>query len=276
MMGGWEREGEIEAGGRRLAFAEAGPESDLLSIVFIHGAGGSRKSWSHLLHDISRLGLHAIALELPGHGASPGQGTPPGQGSRKIGSYAETVEAFIEARGLARPVLAGHSMGGAVALTCGLNIPARRGGVVLTWAGSRLRVMESILAGVLSNFEATAAEIVDFLFAPSAPAALAEEGRRQLLECSPEVVHGDFSACDGFDERNRIGDIALPSLILCGDSDRLTPPTYSQFLAEKLPSAELRIIPDAGHMVMVEQPRRVGEEIRRFMDSLFSRKTGGG
>ncbi len=264
-MGGSGREGEIEADGRRLAFAEAGSESDLPSIVFIHGAGGSRKSWSHLLHDISRRGLHALALELPGHGASPGPG------SRSIGVYTETVEAFIEARGLARPVLAGHSMGGAVALTCGLNIPARLGGLILIGTGARLRVMESILAGVLSNFEVTAAEIADFLFAPSAPAALAEEGRRQLLECSPEVVHGDFSACDGFDERNRIGDIALPSLILCGDSDRLTPSKYSQFLAEKLPSAEFKIIPDSGHMVMVEQPRRVGEEIHRFMDNLFSR-----
>ncbi len=91
-MGGRACESEIEVGGRRLAFAEAGPESSLSSIVFIHVAGGSRKSWSLLLHDISRRGLYAIALELPGHGASPGPG------SRSIDAYAGIVEAISAVR----------------------------------------------------------------------------------------------------------------------------------------------------------------------------------
>ena len=90
----WASEGFAEVCGRRLSFTEAGRPSPLPSLVFIHGAGGSRSSWLLLLHDLSRRGLHVVALELPGHGASPGPGC------RTIGEYAGFVEAFIAERGV--------------------------------------------------------------------------------------------------------------------------------------------------------------------------------
>jgi pimeloyl-ACP methyl ester carboxylesterase len=259
---GWASEGFSDVGGRRLAYLVAGEKSTLPSIIFVHGAAGSRKSWYLLLHDLQKRGLHGIALELPGHGASPGPG------SRSIEDYAVTVNSFIEAGGLVSPVIAGHSMGGGVALTCGLSNQERLGGLILIGTGARLRVSENILDGILSDFSPTVTSIAGALFSPGALPALMEEGRRQLLECPAEIMHGDFSACDEYSVMDNLAGIELPALVLCGTNDLLTPPKYSQFLYENMPAASLEMIEDAGHMVMLEQPGRVGESIHRFVRSL--------
>jgi len=261
-MHGWANEGVSDVGGRRLAYLEAGERSALPSIVFVHGAAGSRKSWHLLLYNLQRRGLHGIALELPGHGASPGPG------SRSMDEYAVAVNSFIEAGGLVSPVIAGHSMGGGVALTCGLANQKRLSGLILIGTGARLRVGENILKGILSDFSSTVSSIVNALFSPGAPPELMEEGRRQLLECPAEIMHGDFSACDEYSMMGRVAEIELPSLVLCGTDDVLAPPRNSEYLCENMLAASLEMIEDAGHMVMVEQPIRVGESIHRFVRSL--------
>lgn len=166
------------------------------------------------------------------------------------------------------PVIAGHSMGGGVAMTCGLSNQERLGGLILIGTGARLRVSENILNGILSDFSSTVSSIAEALFSPAAPPELIEEGRRQLLECPAEIIHGDFCACDEYSVIDRVAGIELPSLVLCGRDDVLTPPKYSECLCENMPSASLEMIEDAGHMVMVEQPARVGESIHRFVHSL--------
>ena len=120
----WAAEGAIVAEGHSLVFMEAGEGSELPAIILIHGAGGDRKSWNLLLRHFAGCGLHGVALELPGHGKSPGIGKAP-----DIPGFAGIVEAFIGARGLASPILAGHSMGGAIALTLGSRFPKN-------WPGS--------------------------------------------------------------------------------------------------------------------------------------------
>jgi len=185
-----------------------------------------------------------------------------------VGEYARLVRAFIEARGLSAPVLAGHSMGGAIALACALSAPGALGGLVLLGTGARLRVLEAILEGILADFEATVEGIVGYAYSPAAPPALAEEGRRQLLACSPGVLRGDFLACDAFDVMERLGGLSLPTLVLCGEDDLLTPPKYSRYLAARIPGARLRLIEGAGHMLMLERTSSVGEAIAGFLREL--------
>ena len=112
--------------------------------------------------------------------------------------------------------------------------------------------------------------IIGYAYSKSTAPGLVEEGKCQLLECAPEVLWGDFKTCDEFNVTDRIGQIDLPALVVCGKDDTLTPPKYSEFLAEKIPSARLHLIERAGHMVMVEQPRLVGEAIREFAGTLSS------
>ncbi len=80
-----------------------------------------------------------------------------------------------------------------------------------------------------------------------------------------EVLRDDFRACDAFDRRSDVAAIAAPTLILCGDADRMTPAKYSQFLRDEIRNSQLVIVPDAGHMVMLEQPHAVTAAIDAFL-----------
>jgi pimeloyl-ACP methyl ester carboxylesterase len=64
---------------------------------------------------------------------------------------------------------------------------------------------------------------------------------------------------------DHVHEIALPTLILCGEEDRMTPLKYSEYLRDRIPGARLVVIPRAGHMVMLEQPRAVNEAIAEFL-----------
>ncbi len=75
-------------------------------------------------------------------------------------------------------------------------------------------------------------------------------------------------ACDAFDETERIEQIRQPVLVICGNEDRMTPLRQSQYLAEHIPGAVLKTIPDAGHMVMLEKPQPVADILRGFLEGV--------
>ena len=88
---------------------------------------------------------------------------------------------------------------------------------------------------------------------------------RRLREVNPQIIHDDFAACDAFDRRADVSHITLPTLILCGEADRMTPVKLSQFLHEQITGSQLVIVPGAGHMVMLEQPAAVAENVAAFL-----------
>ena len=77
-----------------------------------------------------------------------------------------------------------------------------------------------------------------------------------------------LAACDAFDRRADVSRIVLPSLILCGEADRMTPVKFSQFLHEQIAGSELIVMPVAGHMVMLEQPAAVAKSVAAFLSNL--------
>jgi len=230
-------------------------------ILFIHGAGGGQYTWSYQKGFFEKE-FNPIIIELPGHGESGGEG------EKEIGRYAEQVYAFSQAVGVRKVFLVGHSMGGAIVQTLSLTHPEMIKGIVLVGTGARLRVLPMILNGINSNFEETIPKIVQFAYSRKAPSKLTEEGVNQMLQCRPEVLHGDFSACDTFDVMKEVEKIDLPTLILCGEDDALTPVLYSQFLHNRIKGSKLEILPNAGHMVMMESPQAFNEKIREFIEEI--------
>ncbi|MEW6377589.1 MAG: alpha/beta hydrolase [Thermodesulfobacteriota bacterium] len=227
-------------------------------VLFIHGAGGGQYTWSCQKGFFEKQ-FNPIIIELPGHGESGREG------EEEIGRYAQHVHAFLKALSLLNVFLVGHSMGGAILQTLALNHPEVIKGLVLVGTGVRLRVLPMILEGIKKNFEETVKKINQFAFSPKAPHDLIEKGVAEMLRCQPEVLHGDFSACDRFDVMNEVGRIDLPALILCGDEDELTPVKYSQFLQSRIKRSKLEILPHAGHMVMMESASAFNEKIREFI-----------
>jgi len=230
-------------------------------ILFIHGAGGGQYTWGYQRGFFEKE-FNPIIIELPGHGESDGDG------EQDIARYAEHVYGFLEAMGVRRVFLVGHSMGGAIVQTLALTHPEVMRGVVLVGTGARLKVLPMILNGIKNDYKETIPRIVQFAYSRKAPPELIEGGTNQMLQCRPEVLYGDFLACDRFDVMKEVEKIDLPTLILCGEDDALTPVLYSQFLHSRIKGSKLEVLPNAGHMVMMESPQVFNEKIRCFVDEI--------
>jgi pimeloyl-ACP methyl ester carboxylesterase len=232
-------------------------------VLFIHGAGGGQYTWSYQKAFFEKR-FRPIIIELPGHGASEGEG------EEEIGRYAEHVYSFLKALAVSNVFLVGHSMGGAITQTLALTHPGVIKGIVLVGTGARLKVLPMILDGIKSEFEETIRKTTRFAYSRKAPSEMIERGVSDMMRCRPEILYGDFLACDRFDLMKEIEKIELPTLIICGNEDELTPVKYSQFLHSRVKGSRLEILPGAGHMVMMESAGTFNEKIGAFVSNPFS------
>jgi pimeloyl-ACP methyl ester carboxylesterase len=243
---------------------EAGGGENLvrLPVILIHGAGGNHLYWPP---EVRRLGGQRIlALDLPGHGKSSGVG------QQSIRDYARSVLDFMDSLGIVRAVFVGHSMGGAIALTLGLDFAERAAALGLIASGGRLRVASPVLENTANaaTFPLAVQLINEWAFGPQADPNLKALAARRMAETRPAVLHGDLLACDAFDVMARLEEIRVPTLVLCGTEDKLTPPHYSKTLAARIPGAALQTVDGAGHMVMLEEPRRVAGVLGVFLGTV--------
>lgn len=232
------------------------------SLLFIHGAGGDGLVWDAQAGFFS--GRHPVyRLDLPGHGLSSGDGED------EIRDYAGWLHDIIETSLPKHDwVLAGHSMGGAVALQLALDHPSRLKAIVLAATGAKLGVLPAIIKMLESDPKGFFNTIDLAAFASDTPAEIREMASRSIRNTSPQVTLKDFKACNRFDLRSRLHEITLPSLIVCGEKDRLTPVKYSEYLHKHLRSSTLVLIPDGGHMVMAEKPDAFNEALSKFLDEI--------
>jgi pimeloyl-ACP methyl ester carboxylesterase len=237
-------------------------KTDSPPIVLIHGAGGNHLYWPS---EIRRLPDHRVfALDLPGHGKSGGHGL------QTIQANALSILDWMEALGFHQVVFIGHSMGGAIALTLALQHQEHVRGLVLISSGARLRVAPIILENTTSpqTLPSALSAITNLVFSKHADPRLVELAERRMAETRLSVLHGDFMSCNSFDVMENLAAIRTPTLVLCGQEDQLTPMRYSQYLADHIPGALLKIIPKAGHMVMLEQPLSVANALSDFLATI--------
>ena len=237
-------------------------KTDSPPIVLIHGAGGNYLYWPF---EIRCLPDHRIfTLDLPGHGKSGGRGL------QTIQAYALSILDWMAALGFHQAVFIGHSMGGAIALTLALNHPEQVRGLGLISSGARLHVAPAILENTASpqSLPSALSAIISLSFSKNAKPRLVDLAARRLAEVRSTVLHGDFLACNTFDVMESLATIRAPTLVICGQEDQLTPIRYSQYLADQIPGALLKIIPNAGHMVMLEQPHSVANALSDFLATI--------
>jgi len=229
------------------------------AVVLIHGAGGTHLYWPPELRRLP--GYRVYALDLPGHGKSGGRGL------QSVAAYAKAVAEWLLALGIHSAVFAGHSMGSAIALTLALEHAEHVNGLILIGAGARLKVGSELLENAASptTFQNAVNLVIEWSFSAATPPRLKVLATQRMRETRPSVLYRDFTACNDFDVRERIGQIHQATLIICGSEDKMTPLRQSQFLAEHMPATTLRTIYEAGHMVMLEKPQAVEEAILGFL-----------
>lgn len=229
-------------------YAEHRHQPDQPTLILIHGAGAS-----HLDFPVALRRLNSIVPDLPGHGKTGGAGYA------DVNDYADCVIALLDALDIKQAVFLGHSLGGAIVQTIALEHAARVQGLILLTTGAYLPVSDAILNGIRTDTLATAELIMKWGWAKTVSDELKQAGLKLLLQTDPNVIYGDYVACTKFDARSRLGAIQAPTLVIGGTLDKMTPPAWSEYLAQHIPNAKLHLIEGGGHMLMLEQTAVVAE-----------------
>ncbi|MHA1958997.1 MAG: alpha/beta fold hydrolase [Candidatus Thorarchaeota archaeon] len=229
-------------------------------VIMVHGAGGSAATWTLQLRELAER-VHVIAIDLNGHGRTSDRMSDP------LESYLEDIDSVVSR--YEQPILAGHSMGGALTQLFTLKYPEKLKGIILVGTGARLRVTPVIFQLIDNNFEDYVQAFGEFLFHEETPPDMVESSLDEIRKGKPHVVRRDFEVCNAFDVMEEVHKIERPALIIVGEADVLTAPKYSKYLDEKLPNSELHIVEKAGHGVMLEKAASFNEIIANWVTRLY-------
>src|SRR6266545_3441985 len=222
------------------------------AIVLVHGYPLDGAMWSGVARALSAH-YRVLKPDLPGRGENPT--TPDG----RIGGYADFIEAILSQ--LPPPAgLAGFSMGGYVSMAFMKRDPAsvRALALVDTRAGADDEVGK---AGAIAE------GMIARLLAPGSAqnASLVERLRRIILRQKPETLESDLAAMrDRPDSTDFLARIAIPTIVLAGDHDVISPPAECQAMAAAIPGARFVSIPAAGHLTPMERPGAVAAALSEF------------
>jgi len=194
------------------------------------------------------VNYNLYALDLPSHSKSDEFS------EHSLELYVDVLRKFIEHLDLKDVILGGHSLGGAVIQSYYFKYPSDVTALFLIGTGGRLRVLPSILETVKNDFPKFIEEMNDNL-------------KKEFLKTAPNVCYDDFKICDEFDTLDKTTLIDIPCLILVGKEDDMTPVKYSEFFHKKIKNSELVIIDNAGHLVMIEQSKKLNEAIENYINN---------
>lgn len=239
-------------------------------VLLLHGYPLDGAMWSGVARVLSTT-FRVLKPDLPGHGESPAPAPS------TLEAHADFVEAILAE--LPAPVgLAGFSMGGYVALALMKRRPEKVRALALvdTRAGAddeagRAKREDAISLVRAQGVEAIAQAMVPKLLSPDGARKpdLVERLTRMIKRQKPEAVAADLSAMrDREDRTGLLPTIAIPTLVVVGELDALTPPADSQAMAAAIPGARLVTVPGAGHLAPMERPRAVAAALSEFFGKM--------
>ncbi|MBI4510261.1 MAG: alpha/beta fold hydrolase [Deltaproteobacteria bacterium] len=246
-----------------------------LPLVLVHGFPLDHAMWRGQLDGLSRE-ARVVALDLPGFGRSP----PLSNGSTPVTmeQLADQVVSLADALGFQKFVLGGLSMGGYVAMAVSRRHLARLAGLILVdtraepdtdeGKSSRLLAAKQVLTSGLSTL---VEESPKKLLAPDSQrnCALVRKVEHMIWRSSWAGVAGTLRGmAERPDARPDLARLRIPTIVIVGEQDVITPPQGAQKLAASIPQAELVVIAGAGHLSPLEAPRAVNSTIRAFLGRL--------
>jgi len=234
------------------------------TLVFLHYWGGSARTWQSVTRALEST-FRCVAYDQRGWGSSDA----PSDGYH-LRNLADDASMLIRTLGLKRYVLAGHSMGGKVAQLLASQCPPGLEALILVAPASPFpqHIPEEAKQAQLHAYDnrMTALAAIDFLTVRRPDAALLEQLLQDSLGGSPGAKRAWPTSAAYEDISAQVTKIAVPTLLLVGDQDRQDPVELQR--REVLPSidgAKMKVIPDCGHLIPVDQPAALAKEIGAFL-----------
>lgn len=249
---------ETESG--KIGVAERG--SGDTAIVFLHGVGSDKSVWRPQL-DHFGASLRSVAFDYPGYGESG----PAPQGTTRD-DYAAAILAAMDSLGIDRAHICGLSLGGIIAIAMHAQAPQRCRSLIIADSfavhpDGRGIYERSVAAS--ADLRALAEARVDVLLAQPANAAVRGEVVETMARIDPASYRIGAEAVWLADQRGRAASIGVPTLVVCGTEDKVTPPALSLELARLVPGARYEAIPGAGHLSNLEQPEEFNRIVEEFI-----------
>jgi 3-oxoadipate enol-lactonase len=237
------------------------------AILFLHGVGSDKSVWRPQL-DHFRGRNSGIAIDYPGYGESALV-----EGATRD-DYARAAFAALDAMGRNRAHICGLSLGGVVAIAMHALAPERCCSLILadTFAvhpDGRAIFERGVAAS--ADLRAMAEARVDVLLAQPADPAVRTEVVETMARIDPAAYRIGAEAVWLADQRDRAAAIAVPTLVICGSEDKVTPPALSRELADLIPGARYAEIAGAGHLTNLEQPEAFNRLLGTFIRAVDSR-----
>lgn len=253
--------------GAELVVGLAGPD-DGPPVVLVHGLTSNHHDWGPVAERLIAAGCRVIGINQRGHGGSTigSDGFGPERQGTDLGQVLDALD-------LHDVTLVGHSMGGIAALSLMVLAPDsgatrvrslvlvatlasttgvdRRNGLKVAGRDNRVITEHPIHGRVFARA----------VFGAAPSAAMVDDALASAARCPDPARIGASTGLIGYDLRSGLGDISVPTTVVCGTRDRLTPLSENKRIAAAIPGAELVVVPGAGHLVIWEEPGLVASTI---------------
>ena len=242
-------------------------DAALPTIVFVHGAAQDHSVWALQSRYFAYHGTNVLAVDLPGHGQSTGPALT------SVPALADWLIALLDASGVARAALVGHSMGSLAALDAAGRHAQRVSKLALLGCSVPMPVSDLLLAAARADDHVAYELIVGWSFSDAHQLGgnaqpgvwMTGNGLRLLERTRPGVLYADLRACHDYDAGlTAAAGVRCPVLLIAGQRDQMAPPRNAQPLIAALADQRLVTISGCGHSLMVEAPDAVLDVLRAF------------
>lgn len=254
--------GSIATARGRIGYLEAG-SGDATPIIFLHGVGSDKSVWRPQLDHFGGS-RRAVAFDYPGYGESEFA-----EGATRE-DYAAATVAAMDALGIRRAHVCGLSLGGVVAIAMHAAAADRCASLIIADSFAVHPEGQAIYdRSVAASRAMTMRELAEartaVLLGSAATAELHNEVIDTMARIDPAAYRLGAAAVWLADQRERASAIHVPTLILVGEEDRITPPALSEELHEIISGSDLGFIPAAGHLANIERPQAFNAAIESLI-----------
>jgi pimeloyl-ACP methyl ester carboxylesterase len=238
------------------------------TLVMCHGFTTTAQFWREQIKPFSQT-HRVVVFDLPGHGCSP----RPTERTYTIESFVTDLELIFKTLRITDAVLIGLSMGGTVSQHFALKNPEFLKALVLVGAtphGLGPAVQVSSVLGAIDRLGVGQASqnVIDRSFPAGTDTELLAFAKTEVLNTPEFVAREAIVSLNDADSRPLLAKLTLPTLVICGKEDQITPPDQSLILANGIPNATLEYLNNAGHFPMLEQPKQFNAVLYAFLNQI--------